>query len=119
LLCLSATVLFLCFLVIGLVYSFGIFQPVTGQKMKAYSDPGHKFNFYYPPYWQIQSSKHDNITGSSEVILAKPNSTRTGVTILYNPNDTLLTNSKTGKPIVVSKGLTTLEKQISLDYIFF
>jgi hypothetical protein len=41
------------------------------------------------------------------------------ITILYNPNDVLLTNSKTGKPMVVSKGLTTLEKQISIDYIFF
>jgi hypothetical protein len=44
---------------------------------------------------------------------------RTEVTILYNPNDALLINSKTGKSIVVSKALTTLEKQIGVDYIFF
>jgi hypothetical protein len=64
-------------------------------------------------------SSHDKITGSSEVILYKPNSTRTQLSILYNPNDTLLFNSKTGKPIVLRKALTNLEKQISVDYIFF
>jgi len=32
------------------------------------------------------------------------------VSILYNANDSLLVNSKTSKPIVVSKALTNLEK---------
>lgn len=62
---------------------------------------------------------HDNITGSSEVILTKPNSTRTQVSILYNPDDTLLFNFKTAKPIVLPKALTNLEKQISTDYVVF
>jgi hypothetical protein len=62
---------------------------------------------------------HDIITGSSEVILIKPNSTRTQLSILYNTNDSLLLNSKTSKPIFVSKTLTNLERQMSTDYIYF
>ena len=85
---------------------------------KKFSESDHKFRFFYPPDWQIRS-RHDNITGSSEVILIKPNSSRTQVSILYNQNDALLTNAKTGKPIVLSKALAQLEEQISLDYIFF
>lgn len=57
--------------------------------------------------------------GSSEAILTKLNSKRTQVSVLYNLHDTLLFNSKTSKPIVVSKALTNLENQISTDYVFF
>ena len=63
--------------------------------------------------------RHDNVTDSSEVILIEPNSTSAQVSLLYNSNDTLLVNSKTGKTIVPSKALTNLEKQISPDYVFF
>jgi len=103
-----------------LLYSCYSIQLIKAQTFgwKSYPDPGHKFIFSYPANWQAKG-KHDNISGSSEVILGKPNSTRTQVSILYNANDTLLINSKTGKPIVISKALTNLEKQISPDYIFF
>jgi hypothetical protein len=103
-----------------MLFSFSNIQLAKAQipGWKKYYDAGHKFNFNYPSNWQVKSS-HDKITGSSEVILSKPNSTRTQVSILYNPNDTLLFNSKTGKPTVLPKALTNLEKQISTDYIFF
>src|SRR5919198_4881531 len=99
---------------------FGSFQLINAQipGSKTYFDPGHKFSFTYPLNWQVKGT-HDNITGSSQVILSKPNSTRTQVSILYNPNDSLLFNTKTEKPIVLPKALTSLEKQISTDYIFF
>lgn len=71
---------------------------------KKFSESDHKFRFFYPPDWQIRS-RHDDITGSSEVILINPNSGRTQVSILYNPNDALLTNAKTGKPIVPFKSI--------------
>src|SRR6266540_3614979 len=111
---------FCCTLLLFLLYSFNNFQLIKAQapSWKVYTDPGHKFIFSYPVDWQVKN-KHDNITGSSEVILSKPNSSRTQVSILYNPNDTLLVNSKTGKPIVPAKVLTNLEQQISLDYVFF
>lgn len=112
---------FFCFiLILVLLYSGSSIQFTKAQNpgWKSYPDPGHKFTFSYPSDWQVKS-RHDNITDSSEVILSKPNSIRTQFSILYNTNDTLLFNSKTGKPIVLSKALTNLEKQISLDYIFF
>jgi hypothetical protein len=113
------TCIFCCFLLL-MLFSFSNIQLAKAQiaGWKKYYDAGHKFNFNYPSSWQLKSS-HDKITGSSEVILSKPNSTRSQVSILYNPNDTLLFNSKTGKPIVLPKALTNLEKQISTDYIFF
>jgi len=113
------TCIFCCFLLL-ILFTFSNFQLAKAQipGWKTFYDAGHKFNFNYPSNWQMESS-HDKITGSSEVILYKPNSTRTQLSILYNPNDTLLFNSKTGKPIVLRKALTNLEKQISVDYIFF
>lgn len=109
-----------CILLLVLLYSYNSIHLIKAQTLgwKSYPDPGHKFSFSYPADWLVKN-KHDNITGSSEVILSKPNSTRTQVSILYNANDTLLINSKTGKSIVPSKALTSLEKQISLDYVFF
>lgn len=116
----SRTMWFICSILVLLLHPFSSVQLTKGQTTgwKPYYDPGHKFSFTYPSTWQVKSS-HDNITGSSEVILSKPNSTRTQVSILYNPNDTLLFNSKTGKPIVLPKALTNLEKQVSTDYILF
>jgi hypothetical protein len=84
---------------------------------KKYSDYSKKFNFLYPPNWEIKTT-HDNITGTTEVVLANPNSTREHVSVLYNPNEPTL-NSKTGKPIVPSRALTKLENEISVDYAFF
>lgn len=111
---------FCCILLLLLFYSSSSSQLVLAQvpNWKKFSESAHKFRFFYPPDWQIRS-RHDNITGSSEIILIKPNSSRTQVSILYNPNDALLTNAKTGKPIIPSKALARLEEQISLDYIFF
>ena len=84
---------------------------------KKYSHSGQKFNFLYPPNWVIKTT-HDNITGTTEVILENPNSTRGQISILYNPNEPTL-NSKTGKPVVPSRALTNLENEISVDYLFF
>ena len=116
----SRIIWFICSILVLLLLPFSGVQSTKAQMpgWKPYYDPGHKFSFTYPSTWQVKSN-HDNITGSSEVILSKPNSTRTQVSILYNPNDTLLFNSKTGKPIVLPKALTNLEKQISTEYIFF
>ena len=58
------------------------------------------------------------MTGTTEVILENPNSTRAHVSVLYNPNEPIL-NSKTGKPVVPSRALTNLENEISADYLFF
>ena len=84
---------------------------------KKYSDNSQKFNFLYPPNWIIKRT-HDNITGTTEVILENPNSTRAHVSVLYNPNEPTL-NSKTGKPVIPSRALTNLENEISVDYLFF
>lgn len=84
---------------------------------KKYSDSAQKFNFFYPPNWSVKMT-HDNITGSTQVILENPNSTRAQISILYNPNEPTL-NSKTGKPVVPSRAFTNLENEISVDYIFF
>ena len=35
-------------------------------------------------------STHDNITGTIEVVLENPNSSRSKVSVLYNPNEELL-----------------------------
>jgi hypothetical protein len=63
-------------------------------------------------------STHDNITGTIEVVLENPNSSRSKVSVLYNPNEELL-KSETGKPVIPSRALTNLEKEMSADYIFF
>ena len=84
---------------------------------KKYSHSSQKFNFLYPPNWVIKTT-HDNITGTTEVILENPNSTRGQIAILYNPNEPTL-NSKTGKPVIPSRALTNLENEISVDYLFF
>ena len=56
----------------------------------------------------------------TEAILTNPNpnSTRTKVSVVYNPNDSLL-DSNAGKPVLPSKVLTNLEDQLSVDYLFF
>ena len=84
---------------------------------KKYSNDAIKFKFFYPPNWSIKTT-HDNITGTTEVIVVNPNSTRAEISILYNPNEPTL-DSKTGKPVVPSRALTNLEKEISVDYVFF
>ena len=61
---------------------------------------------------------HDNITGTTEVILENPNSTRAHVSVLYNPNEPTL-SSKTSKLVITSRALTNLENEISVDYVFF
>jgi hypothetical protein len=107
-------------LLLILFYSFDNSRSSEAQSpgWKMYKDLSNKLNFLYPQDWLI-NSRHDNVTGTTEIILLKPNSTRTLISILYNPNDALLTNSKTGKPIAVSKALSNLEQQISQDYIYF
>lgn len=62
---------------------------------KKYSDLGQKFYFMYPPNWVLKST-HDNSSGTTNVILGNPNSSRAQVSILYNPNEALLT-SPTGR----------------------
>ena len=84
---------------------------------KKYSNAAIKFNFFYPPNWSVKTTQ-DNITGTTEVILVNPNSTRAHISILYNPNEPTL-DSKTGKPVVPSRALTNLENEISVDYVFF
>lgn len=61
---------------------------------------------------------HDNITGTTNIILENPNSSRAQVSILYNPNEVLLI-SKTGKQVLPSRALTNMEKEIGYDFIFF
>ena len=82
-----------------------------------YSDSDQKFSLLYPPNWAIKKT-HDNITGTTEVIVENANSTRAQVSILYNPNEPTL-RSKTGKPVVPSRALTNLENEMSVDYVFF
>ena len=84
---------------------------------KKYTAPGQKFNLLHPPNRGVKG-KHDNITGTTEVILENHNSTKAQVSILYNPYDALL-KSKTGKIIVLSRAVTNLENEISVDYVFF
>ncbi len=105
-------------IILFLVYSYQL-NSVNAQNIswKKYSDPGQKFRFLYPPSWLMKST-HDNSTGTTNVILENPNSSRTQVSILYNPNEALLI-SKTGKQVLPSRALTNLEKEISDDFIFF
>jgi hypothetical protein len=88
------------------------------ENWKRYNDLGQKFTFLYPLNWVVNSTRHNNITGFTEVILMNPNSTRMKVSLTYNPKDSLL-DSNTGKPVVPSRALTNLEDQISVDYFYF
>ena len=88
------------------------------ENWKRYNDPGQKFTFLYPPTWVVNSTRHNNINGFTEVILTNPNSTRMKVSVIYTPEDSLL-DSNTGKPVVPSRALASLEDQISVDYFFF
>ncbi|MEP6577102.1 MAG: PsbP-related protein [Nitrososphaerota archaeon] len=105
-------------IILFLVYSRHL-NSVNAQSIswKKYSDPGQKFSFLYPASWLIKSM-HDNITGTTNVILENPNSSRAQVSILYNPNEALLI-SKTGKEVLPSRALTNMEKEIGDDFIFF
>jgi len=102
------------------VYSISHLQLGNAQieNWKRYYDPGKKFTFLYPPYWVVNSTTHNDINGFTEVILVNPNSTRMKVSVIYTPKDSLL-DSNTGKPVVPSRALATLEDQISADYFFF
>jgi hypothetical protein len=102
------------------VYSISHLQLGNAQieNWKRYYDPGKKFTFLYPPNWVVNSTTHNDINGFTEVILVNPNSTRMKVSVIYTPKDSLL-DSNTGKPVVPSRALATLEDQISADYFFF
>ena len=113
------TWVFCIIILLFLIYSTIHLNSGTAQisNWKKYSNDAIKFNFFYPPNWSIKTT-HDNITGTTEVIVVNPNSTRAEISILYNPNEPTL-DSKTGKPVVPSRALTNLEKEISVDYVFF
>lgn len=102
------------------IYSISLLQLGNAQieNWKRYNDPGQKFTFLYPPTWVVNSTRHDNVNGFTEVILTNPNSTRMKVSVIYTPKDSLL-ESNTGKPVVPSRALATYEDQISVDYSFF
>ena len=102
------------------IYSISLLQLGNAQieNWKRYNDPGQKFTFLYPPTWVVNRTRHDNVNGFTEVILTIPNSTRMKVSVIYDPNDSLL-YSDTGKPVVPSRALANLEDQISVDYFYF
>lgn len=112
-------VLFISVLILS-VYWISYLQLGNAQteNWKRYDDPGRKFTFLYPPTWTVNSTRHDNTNGFTEVILTNPNSTRMKVSVLYTPKDSLL-ESDTGKTVLPSKALATFEEQISVDYVFF
>jgi hypothetical protein len=102
------------------IYSISHLQLGNAQieNWKKFSDPGQKFTFLYPPTWVVNSTRHDNVNGFTEVILTNPNSTRMKVSVIYNPKDSFL-YSDTGKPVVPSRALTNWQTEISADYPFF
>ena len=100
------------------IYSISHLQLGNAQIENWKRYPGQKFTFLYPPTWVVNSTRHDNINGFTEVILTNPNSTRMKVSVIYTPKDSLL-ESNTGKPVVPSRALATYEDQISVDYSFF
>ena len=59
-----------------------------------------------------------NVTGTTELKLRDPNSTRLSISVLYSPNDSLL-QSKHGKSVVPEIALKNFENEISDDYVFF
>jgi hypothetical protein len=85
--------------------------------LKKYIDPGQKFMLLYPGHW-FAGDTHDNVTGTTELKLRDPNSSRFSISVLYSPNDPLL-HSKTGKSVVPVRALKNFENEISLDYVFF
>jgi hypothetical protein len=102
------------------IYSISHLQLGNAQieNWKRYNDPGQKFTFLYPPNWVVNSTRHNDINGFTEVILTNPNSTRMKVSLFYTTKDSLL-DSNTGKPVVPSRALATLEDQIAVDYFYF
>jgi len=102
------------------IYSISHLQLGNAQieNWKRYNDPGQKFTFLYPPNWVVNSTRHNDINGFTEVILTNPNSTRMKVSLFYTTKDSLL-DSNTGKPVVPSKALAALEDQIAVDYFYF
>jgi hypothetical protein len=98
------------------IYSISHLQLGNAQieNWKRYNDPGQKFTFLYPPNWVVNSTRHNDINGFTEVILTNPNSTRMKVSLFYTTKDSLL-DSNTGKPVVPSRALATLEDQIALE----
>src|SRR5678816_4570930 len=102
------------------IYSICHFQLGNAQteNWKRYNDPGQKFTFLYPPNWVVNSTRHNDINGFTEVILTNPNSTRMKLSLFYTTKDSLL-DSNTGRPVVPSRALATLEDQISVDYFYF
>ena len=112
-------VLFISVLILS-VYWISYLQLGNAQieNWKRYDDPGRKFTFLYPPTWTVNSTRHDNTNGFTEVILTNPNSTRMKVSVLYTPKDSLL-ESDTGKTVLPSKALATFEEQISVDYVLY
>ena len=85
--------------------------------LKKYTDPGQKFMLLYPDHW-FAGDTHDNVTGTTELKLRDPNSSRLSISVLYSPNDPLF-HSKTGKAIVPVRALKNFENEISADYVFF
>jgi hypothetical protein len=85
--------------------------------IKKYIDPGQKFTLLYPDHWLAEDT-HDNVTGTTELKLSDPNSTRLSISVLYSPNDPLF-HSKTGKAVVPVRALKNFENEIGLDYVFF
>ena len=85
--------------------------------LKKYIDPGQKFTLLYPDHWLVKDT-HDNVTGTTEVKLSEPNSSRLSISVLHSPNDPLF-QSKTGKSVVPARALKNFENEISVDYIFF
>ena len=100
-------------------YVFGSIYSAHAQvdNLKKYIDPGQKFMLLYPDHW-FSGDTHDNVTGTTELKLRDPNSSRLTISVLYSPNDPLF-HSKTGKAIVPVRALKNFENEISLDYIFF
>ena len=84
---------------------------------KKYTDPGQKFTLLYPNHWLVGDT-HDNVTGTTELKLSDPNSTRLSISVLYSPNDPLF-QSNHGKSVVPARALKNFENEISVDYIFF
>jgi hypothetical protein len=111
-----------CTVVLLILYTYSISSLQSGnsqtENWKKYNDPGQKFTFLYPPSWVINSTRHNDMNGFTEVILTNPNSTRMKVSVIYDPGDSLL-HSDTGKPVVLSSALASLEDQISVDYFYF
>ena len=70
------------------IYSISHLQLGNAQieNWKKFSDPGQKFTFLYPPTWVVNSTRHDNVNGFTEVILTNPNSTRMKVSVMTQVN---------------------------------